>query len=172
MGEFYFWNHSQRFRAWIYDTTKIHRNIDLLAEVVTLALKFLAQARVLGERRAQLAFSAHTCHFLGIDREIITQHGGRIELSTRPGEGTTFTVLLPTLIFFLAALEKSGRCIECGFANPVGVGRCLVCRDIEVVFPVPSPDSGEVEPDEEEAKVLRRNLLWSQPLDGRIEPAA
>jgi len=29
-----------------------------------------------------------------------------------------------------------------------------------------------LEPDEEEAKVLRRNLLWSQPLDGRIEPAA
>ena len=32
---------------------------------------------------------------LYISREIIEAHGGRIEVETRPGEGTAFTVRLP-----------------------------------------------------------------------------
>jgi signal transduction histidine kinase len=33
---------------------------------------------------------------LSIDRQIAEAHGGAIEVSSKPGEGSTFTLILPT----------------------------------------------------------------------------
>jgi len=38
--------------------------------------------------------------------------------------------------FYLAGAEAAGKCTDCGFINPLGVGRCLVCQELERSFAV------------------------------------
>ena len=76
--------------------------------------------------------------------DIVLTEGGSLLVVSDPEERL---VLVFDNYFFLAAIEKSGRCPECGFQNPVGVARCLACQRIEHVF---APSSRENEQDEED----------------------
>ena len=50
--------HAPQRRTRAYDPAEVHRNIHFLTEVVALALQFLAKARVLGQRPAELSLRA------------------------------------------------------------------------------------------------------------------
>ncbi len=80
--------------------------------------------------------------------DIVLTEGGSLLVVSDPDERL---VLVFDNYFFLAAMERSGRCTECGFQNPVGVARCLACQKLEHVF---APASREVEDEDDDDDLL------------------
>jgi len=70
-------------------------------------------------------------HVVLAPADVSLSEGGSLIAISDPDERL---VLVFDNYFFLAALERSGRCVDCGFQNPVGVARCLACQRAEQVF--------------------------------------
>ncbi|HKO93498.1 MAG TPA: chemotaxis protein CheW, partial [Polyangiaceae bacterium] len=103
---------------------------ELLALVVRPGLSTLDEATHLSGRG------------LGMDivkRIVVDELGGKLQLSTQPGQGTRFTLLVPLSVTVLEAFSFS--CAERTFVIPVSAVEALAEIEPEQIRPAPNPDT-------------------------------
>ena len=65
---------------------------------------------------------------LAVSRKLVEANGGRIEVESEVGKGSTFTVYLPVYKESVIAMSLRGRSCTLPEAIPLGTGRSLQSR--------------------------------------------
>jgi two-component sensor histidine kinase len=81
---------------------------------------------------------------LVVCKELTELHGGRIEIASTPGTGTTFTVLLPSYTDEFALSESFREQLQLASGQEGAVGVALVAIDAGAVLQQTPPGSGPV----------------------------